>query len=68
MEEKVLICIQCNNPFVFSLEEQNEFYAKGFDEPRRCPACRKNKSRSCGSGTSHKHCDKKKFFRKKYDE
>ncbi len=40
-EDKVLICKDCNNEFVFTAGEQ-EFYAeKGFEnEPQRCKACR----------------------------
>ena len=40
-EDKVLICKECNNEFVFTAGEQ-EFYAeKGFvNEPQRCKACR----------------------------
>jgi CxxC-x17-CxxC domain-containing protein len=40
-EDKVLICKDCNNEFVFTAGEQ-EFYAeKGFvNEPQRCKPCR----------------------------
>jgi len=40
-EDKVLVCKDCGEEFVFSAGEQ-EFYAeKGFEnEPGRCPACR----------------------------
>ncbi|MBE6720101.1 MAG: zinc-binding protein [Ruminococcaceae bacterium] len=40
-EDKVLVCKECNNEFVFTAGEQ-EFYAeKGFvNEPQRCKACR----------------------------
>ncbi|HHX51556.1 MAG TPA: zinc-binding protein [Clostridia bacterium] len=39
--DKVLVCKECGNEFVFSASEQ-EFYAeKGFtNEPGRCPECR----------------------------
>ncbi len=40
-EDKVLVCKECNNEFVFTAGEQ-EFYAeKGFvNEPQRCKSCR----------------------------
>ena len=40
-EDKVLVCKDCGNEFVFTAGEQ-EFYAeKGFqNEPQRCPECR----------------------------
>lgn len=40
-EDKVLVCRDCGQEFVFSAREQ-EFYAeKGFqNEPGRCPSCR----------------------------
>lgn len=40
MEDKTIVCKDCNNEFVFTAGEQ-EFYAqKGFSEPVRCKACR----------------------------
>ena len=40
-EDKTLVCMDCNNEFIFTAGEQ-EFYAeKGFvNEPQRCKACR----------------------------
>lgn len=42
MEDKTLVCKDCNANFTFTMGEQ-EFYAeKGFtNEPARCPECRK---------------------------
>lgn len=45
MKDKTLFCIQCDDEFVFSVAEQQRFDRMGFDEPRRCPACRKHKTR-----------------------
>lgn len=40
-EDKVLVCRDCGNEFVFSVGEQEFFAEKGFEnEPSRCPACR----------------------------
>ena len=43
MKDKSIICIQCANPFVFSVAEQERFIASGFAIPKRCPECRKKK-------------------------
>ncbi len=41
-EDRILVCRDCGNEFVFTAGEQ-EFYAqKGFlNDPVRCPACRR---------------------------
>ncbi len=43
MKDKSIICIQCANPFVFSVAEQERFITSGFAIPKRCPECRKKK-------------------------
>jgi hypothetical protein len=45
MKDRVITCIQCENSFIFTRSEQERFRARGFDEPKRCPECRKKKSR-----------------------
>lgn len=41
LEDKVLNCRDCNQPFVFSAGEQSFFVQKGLqNEPKRCPNCR----------------------------
>ena len=49
-EDKVLVCRDCGNEFVFTAGEQ-EFYAeKGFEnEPSRCPSCRAARRQRTGS-------------------
>jgi len=40
-EDKVLVCKECGQEFVFTAGEQEFFAEKGFqNEPGRCPACR----------------------------
>lgn len=40
-QDKVLVCRDCGNEFVFSAGEQEFFAQKGFEnEPTRCPSCR----------------------------
>jgi hypothetical protein len=45
MKDKILVCIQCGNPFVFSSAEQARFQTLDFVSPRRCPECRKKKAK-----------------------
>ena len=41
MADRTLVCNDCQKEYVFTEREQ-EFYAeKGFEEPKRCPDCRK---------------------------
>lgn len=41
IEEKTLICRDCQQSFIFSIGEQNFFLQKGLkNEPKRCPSCR----------------------------
>lgn len=40
-QDKTLTCSDCNNPFTFSAEEQEQFQERGYtNEPKRCPECR----------------------------
>lgn len=36
-KDKVIICKDCGNSFIFSAWEQKFFAEKGFQEPVRCP-------------------------------
>jgi hypothetical protein len=39
--DQLLICVDCGGKFVFAVEEQKVYQAKGFGIiPRRCLACR----------------------------
>jgi CxxC-x17-CxxC domain-containing protein len=50
-QEKSVICFDCGVAFVFSVEEQLAYEAKGhLHAPKRCPACRQvRKSRQVKS-------------------
>jgi CxxC-x17-CxxC domain-containing protein len=52
--EKLLLCVDCNKPFTFTVEEQFSHASHGFiNEPRRCPSCRRTrKSESTKSDNS----------------
>lgn len=42
MEDKTLVCKDCNKEFTFTVGEQEFYKEKGFDNaPVRCPDCRK---------------------------
>lgn len=42
MEDRVLVCKDCGQEFVFSVQEQEFFAEKGFqNDPARCLDCRK---------------------------
>lgn len=68
MENMVITCIQCEEDFELSVEEQEKLKKRGFDAPLRCPQCRKHKSRNLQNQESRKFKDKKKHHRQKFDE
>jgi CxxC-x17-CxxC domain-containing protein len=40
-QDKTLTCSDCSNGFTFTVQEQENFAAKGYtNEPKRCPSCR----------------------------
>jgi len=68
MEDMLITCIQCENEFRFSIEEQQKFQLLRFDEPQRCQYCRKNKSKTIYLPEKRRFKDKKRHYRQKYDE
>ena len=67
MKDEFIICIQCENEFVFSVEEQSRYAKMNFDEPKRCPVCRKKRSHISGSD-ENQYRNKKKHYRFKYEQ
>ena len=54
--DKILICVDCNEEFVFTVSAQEYFAQKGFaDDPKRCKSCylelKRNKRRSPADAT-----------------
>ena len=45
METKWIVCLQCETEFEFDASEQRRYAEKGYDDPRRCPSCRKHKTK-----------------------
>ena len=40
-QDKTLTCSDCNNPFTFTADDQDNFQQRGYtNEPKRCPDCR----------------------------
>jgi hypothetical protein len=60
METKLLTCIQCNAEFEFTVSEQRYYREKGFDMPKRCPVCRKHKSKLNATVDKRGHNGRKK--------
>ena len=52
LQEKLFDCFDCGVSFAFTVEEQEEFQAKGYSNaPKRCPSCRQaRKTRQLNSG------------------
>jgi len=63
METMTLNCIQCEEDFEFSIDEQKKYNQKGFDAPLRCSQCRRNKAKSSEQEGKRKIRDKKKHYR-----
>ncbi len=66
METKLIQCIQCDAEFEFSIQDQILYLKKGYDEPRRCPGCRKNKSKTTVRADIGSKKNKKKEYNLKY--
>jgi CxxC-x17-CxxC domain-containing protein len=52
LQEKSIECFDCGATYIFSVEEQEAFLAKGHtNAPKRCPSCRQaRKTRQLNSG------------------
>lgn len=50
-EDKVLVCSECGEDFIFSAGEQEFYSEKGFaNEPKRCKVCRSARKVRAGEG------------------
>ena len=61
MENMIITCIQCGAEFEFSIDDQIRHKKMNFDNPKRCHACRKKKSKFTDS-------QNKKFNHRKRNE
>ncbi|UCG08987.1 MAG: zinc-ribbon domain containing protein [Desulfobacterales bacterium] len=62
METMAIVCIQCGREFEFSVDEQIHYRKMNFDKPKRCPVCRKKKSKIIDF-QDNRYNHKKKFPR-----
>jgi hypothetical protein len=60
-------CVQCGKEFELSEKDLDQLAARGFDIPKRCPDCRRNKSRYATDDSHRRRRDKKKHYHNKYD-
>jgi len=69
IQTKVIICIQCDCDFDYTIDEQIYYQQRGFDEPMRCPTCRKKKSRYLYPQSIGKNPIKKKYhYKNQYEK
>jgi hypothetical protein len=68
MENMIITCIQCEEDFEFTGDEQKKFEKRGFDIPLRCPQCRKHKFRDVEDQEHRRPKNKKKNHRQNFDE
>ena len=45
MQSEWIVCVQCDREFEYEISEQARHAEMGYDTPRRCPDCRKHKTR-----------------------
>ncbi len=67
MKDQIRRCIQCDSEFIVTVGEQEKLQSRGFDIPKRCNACRKNKMKSPKENDSRGYRDKRKHDREKED-
>ncbi|UCG63453.1 MAG: zinc-ribbon domain containing protein [Deltaproteobacteria bacterium] len=55
IKDKMIACVQCETPFVFTAAEQKRFLNLGFGIPKRCAECRKKKFKAIRISERRKH-------------
>ncbi|MCE3234761.1 MAG: hypothetical protein K0Q50_941 [Vampirovibrio sp.] len=50
MEDKQIVCTTCGTDFTFTGEEQEFYFSKGFQEPKKCKPCRDAAKQARGGG------------------
>ena len=53
--DKILTCLDCGQEFIYTIGEQEFFWAKGLAEPKRCKPCRILRRRSLVSIMMEEH-------------
>lgn len=49
MPDKIMVCIVCESTFVFKESDQKRYMRLGFEDPKRCPECRRKGRKSLTS-------------------
>jgi hypothetical protein len=65
MESKWIVCVQCDSEFEFDTEDQIRYAEKGYDDPQRCPDCRRHKSKIIYLNRQRESKFKRKLYRNK---
>ena len=60
MKDQEFECVQCNEPFVFTIDEQQKYADMGFDPPKRCPACRKKRTKLSVDQNHHREAGQRR--------
>ena len=50
--DKILVCADCSQQFVFTAREQDFYAQRGFSEPKRCAPCRTARKASRPDGSA----------------
>lgn len=48
--DRSLTCVQCGREFTFSADDQAYHASRGYQEPKRCPDCRRERRGATGGG------------------
>ena len=62
-----IVCIQCGDEFELTGTNREKLTLRGFDLPKRCPECRKKKSKFMADESTQRR-GKKKHYHQKYDQ
>jgi rubrerythrin len=68
MEDQFLYCVQCDESFLFTVADQHKFLDMGYDPPKRCPHCRKNKTRFDITESQYREVGKKHRRKRSRDQ
>lgn len=63
MEDKTLVCKECGSEFVFTVQEQQFYAEKGFqNEPARCLTCRRARKQQMNSRSKADGRGERQFY------
>jgi len=60
MADIYLRCVDCHEEFTFTTGEQEFYTDKGYNQPKRCPTCRRKKKEQRGA-QEEKHLNNGKW-------